>query len=183
MNATPAPSEVFSPRQLLADWIFPEGRERREELAREQDIDHLTGLANRRALDRALATAEADSRTAVILFDANNFGLVNKRLGHATGDELLRELAAALQIVARAYGVASRVFRLGGDEFVVLAPAGWAEKLRDAAERHFGQRRFLSGGLAFTVSLSGTVAQTLVAADDALQMRKQATKESNEVPQ
>jgi diguanylate cyclase (GGDEF)-like protein len=159
-------------RERIADFIYPEGRERRDQAERAANTDALTGLGNRLALDLALPTAEADSRTSVVFFDANNFGQVNKVVGDAEGDQMLRSIAASLCDTARRFGCGSRVFRKGGDEFVVLVPTFWAEKFRDRAEREFGV--FRVGSVA--VSLTGSVGQTLIAADSTLQARKREHK-------
>ncbi len=84
--------------------------------------DALTGLANRAAMDAALAEAVAEARvagTAVALayVDLNDFKRVNDSLGHETGDRLLREVAARLR---RAVRPGDLLARRGGDEFLVL---------------------------------------------------------------
>ncbi|MBF5080796.1 bifunctional diguanylate cyclase/phosphodiesterase [Quadrisphaera sp. INWT6] len=91
--------------------------------------DDLTGLANRRAFNLALAeavqTSEAtqpgsdgsDAAVALLLIDLNGFKAVNDRYGHTVGDALLRWTAARLAAVVPAGGVLAR---LGGDEFAVL---------------------------------------------------------------
>ncbi|MGH1502929.1 MAG: putative bifunctional diguanylate cyclase/phosphodiesterase [Acidimicrobiales bacterium] len=90
-----------------------------EELERLAYYDGLTGLANRAnlvsRLDEHLA---AGDDPAVLFCDLDRFKVVNDSLGHAAGDELLRQLGSRLQSVVRR----SRdlVVRLGGDEFVVL---------------------------------------------------------------
>ena len=159
-------------REKLADFIYPEGRDRRDQAERAANTDALTGLGNRRALDLALPTAEADPRTAIVFFDANNFGQVNKLAGDVEGDQMLRSIAVSLSDTARRFGCGSRVFRKGGDEFVVLVPTFWAEKFRDRAEREFG---FIRVG-SVAVSLTGSVGQTLVQADSTLQARKRERK-------
>lgn len=162
-------------RQTLASFICPELVEQRDQLEREANRDALTDVANRRALDRALPAAEADPQTAIVLLDANDFGLVNKRCGHATGDELLRQMARVIERVAQRFGLSARVFRAGGDEFVILASTQTAQRLRDEAEREFGEVTVCSG---VRVSLSGTVGQTLREADRLLQTRKRTRKEA-----
>jgi diguanylate cyclase (GGDEF)-like protein len=84
--------------------------------------DALTGLANRAAMDAALAEAVTEARvggTAVALayVDLNDFKRVNDSLGHETGDRLLREVAARLR---RAVRPGDLLARRGGDEFLVL---------------------------------------------------------------
>ncbi len=84
--------------------------------------DPLTGLANRRLLlDRlstALESARASDRLVALVFiDLNHFKAVNDTWGHATGDELLRHVAACLVSAARP---ADTVARLAGDEFVLV---------------------------------------------------------------
>lgn len=159
-------------RQLIADAIFPEGKEQRDRAEREANMDALTGVANRRALERALPTAERDPDVQVILFDANNFGKVNKMAGHLAGDHLLRDLAATIERCAGRFGFGTRVFRAGGDEFVILAPSRMAEALRNAVEAEFGSRQ-ISG---FAVSISGTIGKTFESADACLQARKAEAK-------
>ncbi len=88
----------------------------------EADTDPLTGLANRRALERtlasALARAAARGRTsAVLMLDLDGFKAINDQHGHAAGDAALREVARRLRRCVRERDL---VARLGGDEFVVL---------------------------------------------------------------
>jgi diguanylate cyclase (GGDEF)-like protein len=167
-------SILASARAAVADLVYPEGRNRREQLARDADTDPLTGLANRRALDRALPSAERDPHTLVVLFDANNFGAVNKLCGHAEGDRLLVALARRIELAAMRYGYGVRVFRSGnGDEFVVLCSAITACLIRNEAEEDFGEVEVCAG---LTVSLTGSVGRTLAEADARLQARKAARK-------
>jgi diguanylate cyclase (GGDEF)-like protein/PAS domain S-box-containing protein len=89
---------------------------------READTDPLTGLANRRALERTLASslgrAAARGRAAaVLMLDLDGFKAINDSHGHAAGDAALREVARRLRRCVRERDL---VARLGGDEFVVL---------------------------------------------------------------
>jgi diguanylate cyclase (GGDEF)-like protein len=101
--------------------------ERDRRTRHEADTDALTGLANRRALERtleaAIARAQARARSvAVLMLDLDGFKAVNDRHGHAAGDEALREVARRLRRCVRERDL---VARLGGDEFVlVLADLG-----------------------------------------------------------
>lgn len=93
-----------------------------QELARQADEDELTGLANRRLLNRSVtaALARADrsgTQVALILLDLDGFKGVNDTLGHPVGDELLRQVADRLEAKVRS---GEMVARLGGDEFAVV---------------------------------------------------------------
>jgi diguanylate cyclase (GGDEF)-like protein len=103
----------------------------RERLEHQRDVlrdvalsDPLTGVANRRLL---IARIEYEivrhirgrQSFALVMLDLDGFKLLNDRFGHAAGDELLCDVAAALSRVIRAQDT---VARIGGDEFCVLAP-------------------------------------------------------------
>jgi diguanylate cyclase (GGDEF)-like protein/PAS domain S-box-containing protein len=98
--------------------------------------DELTGLPNRSMfrehLDLALARAARHRTAAAVLnLDLNRFKLVNDSLGHAAGDELLREAGARLAGAVRASDLVARV---GGDEFIVLLADVELGRERDVAE-------------------------------------------------
>ncbi len=84
--------------------------------------DTLTGLPNRALfhirLEQALLVARRKSTSCALLFlDMDRFKHVNDTLGHAVGDQLLREIAQQLALTVRE---SDTVARLGGDEFVVI---------------------------------------------------------------
>jgi diguanylate cyclase (GGDEF)-like protein len=86
--------------------------------------DPLTGLANQLLLSDRLDLAVQQSRrtfteTAVLVIDLDRFKKVNDGLGHAAGNEALRQVAHRLMRHSRA---GDTVARMGGDEFVVCAP-------------------------------------------------------------
>ena len=77
--------------------------------------DQLTGVMNRHALDRAVASM-MNCSVSVIAVDINGLKEANDTQGHETGDRLIKNVASCLWTV---FGIPS-VFRTGGDEFVVL---------------------------------------------------------------
>jgi diguanylate cyclase (GGDEF)-like protein len=92
-------------------------RARHEQVARAAEIDPLTGIANRRAFDRAVE--EARGRATVLIIDTDKFKQINDTRGHAAGDAALCAIAAALAAQAREEDL---IARLGGDEFGALLP-------------------------------------------------------------
>ena len=116
---------LLSPQSQEALWLLADITPIQESLKRAEYIafhDALTGLPNRLLLaDRlkqSLALAERDKRVLSVCFlDLDGFKHVNDELGHAAGDELLKEVAHRLEGCVRGNDTVSRV---GGDEFVLL---------------------------------------------------------------
>ncbi|MEO8091400.1 MAG: EAL domain-containing protein [bacterium] len=101
-----------------------ERRRDQEQIAYLAYNDPLTGLPNRTALERALSPALARARrggraAALIYLDLDHFKVVNDSLGHAAGDEVLRQVAARLKARVRD---GDMLVRLSGDEFMLLMP-------------------------------------------------------------
>ena len=108
-------------------------------LERESITDALTGLFNRRHLDRVLCAEmerarRYDQPLALALIDVDHFKRINDDYGHQVGDQALKQLARLIQSQAR---VNETVARFGGEEIAVILPgadleqAGWqAERLR-----------------------------------------------------
>jgi diguanylate cyclase (GGDEF)-like protein len=138
--------------RLNAELVRSEAHARR--LARH---DVLTGLANRGYLfDKLSAHCEGnkDERQALIYLDLDRFKEVNDTLGHAAGDDLLRDLAERIRTVLGESGFAAR---LGGDEFAVKAPASLAlDVARTILEAC--ARPFSCAGHAIDVRISAGVA-------------------------
>ena len=106
-------------------------------LQRFAERDPLTGLVNRR---RLLEIGEEELRRArrfghplaALMIDLDHFKQVNDRLGHGTGDEVLREVARRVQLAVRGTDVPARY---GGEEFAVLLPETALQTAVEAAER------------------------------------------------
>jgi diguanylate cyclase (GGDEF)-like protein/PAS domain S-box-containing protein len=141
-----------------------------QELSDSAVSDPLTGLFNRRYLDAALAQQFAmykrlGRRYGVIQMDIDTLKEINDRLGHATGDEAIRFVAAVLADNAREMDVAARV---GGDEFVVICGLAEVDDLAVYGRRlvrliHDSRFAPVEGArLRLTVSGGGS----LVSADD-----------------
>jgi len=97
------------------------------------DRDPLTGLWNRRRFEQDVAQQLArceryDERAAVLLLDVDGFKQINDRLGHLTGDDVLRSIGEILGTRLRTSDCAAR---FGGDEFAVLL----LDVTRDDAEQ------------------------------------------------
>ncbi len=115
------------------------------ELAHQAYHDALTGLPNRnffyQRLGQALETLPHGGGFAVLCLDLDGFKAINDSMGHASGDKLLRQVAARLVDCAGKAGV---VGRMGGDEFAVLLADGTrdgalalARAILDAIRRPF----------------------------------------------
>jgi diguanylate cyclase (GGDEF)-like protein len=84
--------------------------------------DPLTGLYNRRALEQELprmieTLGETGADLCLLMIDVDNFKPLNDTLGHAAGDQLLKDVARIIRSTVRDEDLA---FRVGGDEMVVL---------------------------------------------------------------
>jgi diguanylate cyclase (GGDEF)-like protein len=148
--------------------------------------DALTGLANRRALDEAIARHQAGvavdpgAPLCVAMIDIDHFKLVNDRHSHGVGDRVLQQVAQVLQAQT---GPRDLAVRQGGEEFVWLMPGlalpqaqARCERLRQAVQVLTWTK--VAPGLAVTVSVGvavgrpGELPRALAAADQALYAAK-----------
>lgn len=95
----------------------------KREMERRANHDNLTGLPNRARLHDVAAIAihnakKTNTKAALMLLDLNRFKDINDTLGHAIGDQILKEIAKRLQSMLVRHG--AYLYRLGGDEFAIL---------------------------------------------------------------
>lgn len=138
---------------VRVEWIL------RRELAWAAYTDPLTGLGNRRALERDLKklTNRANDRTVVlVLLDLDGFKAINDTYGHVHADHVLVRLGGVLRSRARA---GDRAYRLGGDEFALiiegsptLNPPRTAERYRALLEEiRISDNAYLKVSLGYAV--------------------------------
>jgi diguanylate cyclase (GGDEF)-like protein len=151
--------------------------------------DALTGVYNRRYFmlridEEAKRHARFGAPVSVALLDVDHFKRVNDELGHAAGDETLREIAQLVVAHSRSFSI---VTRYGGDEFAVLLvqtpKAGavkYAERIRDVVGRHAFRHgpMTVSLGVASLPEDVADPADLLAAADRALYAAKRQGRNS-----
>ena len=101
------------------------------------ETDALTGVANRRSFETALArdvsrSIRSGEPLTLVLLDLDHFKQLNDRLGHQAGDDVLRKVGAVLRRACRESDVPARY---GGEEFAILLPGCPKEESFRAAER------------------------------------------------
>ncbi len=159
-----------------------------QELWLRSETDPLTGLANRRRFERVIDVEMRRARrnrmpTSLLMIDVDRFKLTNDRFGHASGDRVLRIVAAELTTAIRR--PADLVARVGGDEFAVLLPeteAGGAERVAESARRCIEAGGFPEAGAVtvtigiatFAATAVGSPSDLIAAADRALYAAKEA---------
>jgi diguanylate cyclase (GGDEF)-like protein/PAS domain S-box-containing protein len=121
-------------------------------------LDPLTQLANRRFAEVTLGQRLEEHRRhgwpfGAILFDIDDFKLVNDRFGHGAGDKTLQMVATTLALNARSFDV---VARWGGDELLILI-----RNVDRALLTQVGERFRTLVGAAFLTAGDDTIAVTL----------------------
>ena len=107
-----------------------------ETIRAEASLDPLTGLANRKTFDGALANALTENRDkarhiCLVLFDIDRFRVINDRFGHLVGDRVLRHIAAVLTESVKGKDT---VARFGGEEFAIILPDTSPDDAQTVAE-------------------------------------------------
>ena len=158
--------------------------------------DPLTGLANRRGVERRMEWYAAQKRPySIILLDLNLFKSINDKHGHAVGDALLHDFASELTKTVRKEDL---VGRWGGDEFIVVfgCDAATAKSQVDRIrEWVFGNYTIQCAGLQVplkihveaSVGLAGwypgrTAQEVIKEADQAMYMAKKESRNARGIP-
>ncbi|MBB6484028.1 EAL domain-containing protein [Rhizobium lusitanum] len=177
-------ADILLNRELTSQKAIAEARavaleQSRTRIEYAADHDYLTGLPNRRYLDRRLAELRRDAvieTLAVLHIDIDGFKEINDKWGHAAGDATLQSAAARISAAITANDIVARV---SGDEFVaVLVNVGSAERLagivndilsRLRREVRFGNEMLRIGAsIGVALSLTGNAANLLAESDVAL---------------
>ncbi|WP_409530397.1 EAL domain-containing protein [Shinella sp.] len=186
--------EASSSRQALSLSVMTDVTDLKEAETRNHRqaiTDHLTGLLNRQGfetvLDELIGEVDAHGQQLACLFvDLDRFKWINDNLGHASGDDVLCQVAMRLRRQLRAIDV---IARLGGDEFAILLSAPNARQLAmDISDRLVASLRapLIVNGAELNVSASigiavypdhaATAACLLQKSDMAMYARKRSGK-------
>ena len=144
---------------LIARTVIKHVSAKNRQLAYQASHDALTGLINRREfecrVERAIQNARAQAATHALLYlDMDQFKIINDTCGHATGDELLQQLAQLLLGSVRHRDTLSR---LGGDEFGMLfenCPLDKAVEIANNLLKAIKDFNFTWGDTTFTLGIS-----------------------------
>ena len=113
-----------------------EERKLRKEM-QEAEHDPLTGLVNRRGLERRVeeswqSSIKRQETIAAFVIDIDFFKSYNDRFGHVQGDVCIQKVAQSIADTVRGYGIASRI---GGEEFFVFVRGRQVQEINDLAEQ------------------------------------------------
>jgi diguanylate cyclase (GGDEF)-like protein len=165
---------------LNADVISTSNRKLREMVRKAAHTDPLTGLDNRRRFREILESHGAGETRplAVLMYDLDNFKVINEEYGHVRADAVLVRVADELRA---AFREADTVARYGGDEIVVLAHVLSLDHAIGMAERSLVRIKeqtgvTMSAGISVYPFTSNTLDGALRGADAALGVAKRGGK-------
>lgn len=175
------------PEAFCVEGLVRHELEWRRELVDMAERDPLTGLANRRTLQRVLErSASGGGPFALLLLDLDGFKAVNDELGHIRGDEVLKAVAHLMVQVLRRDDT---VIRYGGDEFALVLDGARDEarrvfdRLRKAVSQlgmEIGIRLGFSAGIAVWPEDGGSLGELMQIADRRLYQDKHDAHEGGE---
>jgi diguanylate cyclase (GGDEF)-like protein len=159
------------------------GSERAEWFDRLAHTDPLTGLANRRTLDRMLELEVARAGRqgvplSIAIIEVDQFAEIEKAGGHSAGDEALRRVA---QILAESVRLMDSVARFGNEQFILVAPGPDGLVVAERLVRGIaamapvdGRTISVSAGIAGFPLDGRTPDELLAVAEDAMRTARQA---------
>lgn len=119
-------NQLFELYKLIANYyaIFYKNKQLSDLVDRNTDADSLTGLSNHKKLQEDLAreinrSINTDRTTAFCILDIANISDINNELGHAKGDEVIKEVASKIKKNVRNTDILGRY---GGDEIAIIMP-------------------------------------------------------------
>ncbi|ABM04442.1 diguanylate cyclase [Psychromonas ingrahamii 37] len=129
------------------------------ELEKESSTDPLTGVYNRRHMEKCLQEEIAKAQRykfdlSLLLIDLDNFKLINDQHGHQVGDQVLTDISALVLQELRSFDVMARY---GGEEFLVIAPntgPGYAHILAERLRKRIEMHHFFVGSKALKIKLT-----------------------------
>ena len=162
---------------------YAEARDLAVALRRSADTDYLTGIPNRRSVERQLdgeiARGAARSQpVSLIMLDVDRFKFINDEFGHDEGDRVLQRVARVLEVSIRSRDLLAR---WGGEEFVIALPGidlkaaiEVSERIRRVLEAQRGARGpVVTASFGVTEAVVGDDVVSLVRrADDAMRLAK-----------
>lgn len=154
---------------------------------RQAEIDHLTGLLNRNAVEQEMNLSMRTQGSGIMfMVDLDGFKRINDEFGHLAGDALLRDVASALSSNFRDSDILGRY---GGDEFVAFVPitGDFAQNIArnrsqsiiesiSKIEASDGTHAACSVGVAISHNRASTFYDLLEVADEAMYTSKEAGK-------
>lgn len=152
------------------------------EIKRMAVTDSLTGLSNRRSVDRRLSIEFERSRRrnhtlTLLMIDMDDLKAINDRFGHLAGDNALAVVGTAIEAAIRKTDFAGR---FGGDEFLVVLPGASFQVGRAAAQRIIDQIK-LDNSEDFPISVSIGIAETNAHCPTSIDLLQAADKALYEV--
>lgn len=128
--------------------------------------DYMTGVFNRRHFSSVLNSEAARSKRyetelSMIMFDLDDFKLINDAHGHVVGDEVLKHFCSLVQDNLRQTDAIGRV---GGEEFAVMLPEtglDGAKKLADRIRKSVQETEYTFGKISISLTISAGVAEII----------------------
>ncbi|MDO6354486.1 GGDEF domain-containing protein [Caloramator sp. CAR-1] len=129
------------------------------DIKKEAEIDPLTGLYNRKVLDKEIDNLiKQNVNFSIVIFDLDDFKKVNDTYGHLAGDQVLKEFANVIKKVIRKTDIACR---FGGEEILIILKGLSKEQAYIIAERireKLEESNIIINGNSINVTVSGGIA-------------------------